>query len=104
MATTAVYPLEEKIDQQRVDGILQQLAALLRIEDSAANDLFDEEQSHLRAAFGRRIQLLARQLDAFDYTDALATIQSLLQRDTSPSSNSTPPSPLNTPNKTHIQR
>ncbi|MDD2465634.1 MAG: response regulator, partial [Desulfobulbus sp.] len=70
-------------DPQRALEILQNLEALLAIEDSEVNELFDDEQPLLLAAYGSQIQTLGRQIDAFDYADALITTRTLLQRKTS---------------------
>ncbi len=51
---------------------------LLAIEDSAVNDEFARHGALLLAAYGPRVRLLGRQIEAFDYADALETTRSLL--------------------------
>ena len=72
----------DTVDREKAQEILQQLESLLAIEDSTANDLYDDEPSLLLAVYGSRVEALGRQLEAFDYGDALTTIQQLLRGDT----------------------
>ena len=78
----AINPVE-RVDSDKARVILQRLASLLAVEDSAANDLFVEEYPLLLSAYGKQIQPLSHQIESYDYTDGLATIKQLLQRDTS---------------------
>ncbi|MBI5901297.1 MAG: PAS domain S-box protein [Rhodocyclales bacterium] len=60
-------------DQARARTILEQMAALLNRDDTAAGDLFEANQSLLQATLGAAATRLARQLAAFDYPGALET-------------------------------
>nr|WP_320011773.1 PAS domain S-box protein [uncultured Desulfobulbus sp.] len=77
--TTLATPLSPTIDGDKVREILQQLETLLAIEDSAANELFEEQHELLAAAYGNHIVRLQHLIEEYDYTDALTLIQQLVQ-------------------------
>ncbi|MBM9615927.1 PAS domain S-box protein [Desulfobulbus rhabdoformis] len=66
------------LDANKGREILQQLEALLRIEDSAANDLFEKQYELLAAFCPDHIVRLRHHIEGYDYLDALTTIQQLL--------------------------
>ena len=66
------------VDRQQARQILTHLETLLAIEDSAVNDEFATHTALLLAAYGPRVPVLGRQIEAFDYADALETVRSLL--------------------------
>ncbi|MGE4559029.1 MAG: PAS domain S-box protein, partial [Desulfobulbus sp.] len=59
-------------DRQQAREILQRLETFLAVENSAVNDLFDEQQALLQAAYGDPIRTLGQQIASFDYADALS--------------------------------
>jgi signal transduction histidine kinase/CheY-like chemotaxis protein len=67
------------VDHAQIRQILERLASLLAIEDSAANDEFDQARPLLTAAFGPQAELLGHQIESYDYNDAQETVRSLLQ-------------------------
>ena len=75
--TTSQIPPREMDDKQG-QAILEQIEALLQIEDSAANDLFDEHYELLAATYPNHIVGLQHQIEGYDYADALTTIKQLL--------------------------
>lgn len=77
-AKTATAAPAATCDQEQAAQVLARMEALLAIEDSAVNELFVANHAPLAAAFGPQIGVLGRQIDAFDYTDALATVRGLL--------------------------
>jgi flagellar motor switch protein FliG len=79
VTTTAAADLLAPVDRDRIRRILERLISLLTIEDSAANDEFDQARGLLTAAFGPRAQLLGRRIESYDYGEALETVRSLLQ-------------------------
>lgn len=67
------------VDRQQARQVLAHLEALLAIDDSAANDEFATHGSLLLAVYGPRVRVLGRQIESFDYADALETTSSLLR-------------------------
>lgn len=66
----------------RAHAVLEQLALLLARDDTAAADLFEPSRALLLATHGASAMQLGRQVDAFDYPGALATVRGLLARTT----------------------
>ena len=64
-------------DRALAEEALARLATLLRNEDVAANDLFEHDRELLLAVLGEEALRLERQVQNFDYAEALATLQSL---------------------------
>ena len=67
-------------DSARARAVLEQLALLLDRDDPAAADLFEPSRPLLRATHGAAVMQLERQLAAFDYPGALATVHVLLRQ------------------------
>ena len=65
-------------DAGRARQVLGQLAPLLASDDTAAADLFEHSRQLLLATHGTAALHLGRQMAAFDYPGALATVHSLL--------------------------
>jgi two-component system sensor histidine kinase/response regulator len=59
-------------------AVLEQLAPLLASDDTAATDLFEPSRPLLLATHGAAAMQLGRQVAAFDYPGALATVRVLL--------------------------
>ena len=66
------------VDLATLRAALTQLEALLAEDDLRAAELFRTVESGLRALLGDRAALLARQIAAFEYEQALATLRSAL--------------------------
>jgi PAS domain S-box-containing protein len=77
-ANVAVPDLD--LDPERARVVLEQLAPLLDRDDTAANDLFELSRPLLLATHGSAAMQLGRQVAAFDYPAALATVRDLLMR------------------------
>lgn len=60
--------------------LLSRLAPLLAGSDTAANDLIEEQDGLLGRIFGEAGGLLERQVQEFDYSDALETLKQILDR------------------------
>jgi hypothetical protein len=58
--------------------VLVQLTALLARDDTLAGDLFESNRQLLLATHGAPAMQLRRQVAAFDYPGALATVRGLL--------------------------
>ncbi len=60
-------------------AVLAQLEPLLASDDTAAGDLFAANRALLQASFGAAATQLERQIGAFDYPAALATLRGLMR-------------------------
>ncbi len=67
------------VDPGRLDEIIHRLVSLLKQDSTDVNDLFDRHYSLLTEAFGEKITPLARQIQEFDYPEALETLQTLTE-------------------------
>jgi len=65
------------VDRQQVEEVLAALESLLGRDDTSANEVFDQAQPQLLAAFGEQARRLGRQIHDFDYADALRAIRGL---------------------------
>ena len=65
-------------DCERARAVLELLAPLLASDDTAAADLFEPSRPLLLATHGAAAMQLGRQVAAFDYPGALATVRGLL--------------------------
>ena len=71
---------EDAADPSRAAVVLGELEAFLAIDDAAAGNLFEVNRNLLGASFGPAAAQLERQLAAFDYPAALATVRELRAR------------------------
>ena len=69
-----------KAAAQPVQETLQALMELLSRNDVAAADLFESSRSILEQSLGVDAQRLGRQIENFDYADAVETIRLMLHR------------------------
>ena len=67
-------------DPERARAVLEQLAPLLARDETAASDLFESNRPLLLATHGAAAIQLGRQVAAFDYPRALATVRDLLRQ------------------------
>jgi two-component system sensor histidine kinase/response regulator len=67
-------------DPGRAREVLEQLTALLANDDTLTGDLFDSNRQMLLATHGTVAMQLGRQIEAFDYPGALATVRGLLRQ------------------------
>ncbi len=67
-------------DSERAREVLEQLASLLASDDTAAADLFESTRPLLLATYGAAVIQLERQVAAFEYPGALATVRDLLRQ------------------------
>ena len=67
-------------DPERARAVLEQLAPLLAIDNPAAADLFEPSRQLLLATYGAAAIQLGRQVAAFNYPGALATVRDLLRQ------------------------
>jgi CheY-like chemotaxis protein len=63
------------VDWTKLGGVLDRLEPLLAADNTAANDLFEAHSALLRSAFGEAAESLGRQIQEFDYADALHTLR-----------------------------
>ncbi|MDI6748387.1 MAG: PAS domain S-box protein [Rhodocyclaceae bacterium] len=80
VATVAeTAPPDPSVDQQALRQLLEQLATLLAIGDTAADELVREEEPLLRAGLGTATAAALRtRIDAFEYEAALAVLHGKL--------------------------
>jgi PAS domain S-box-containing protein len=64
-----------EIDADRVQETLARLEALLAVDDARASTVFREAAPLLRAALGAAAQVLERQINGFEYEQALRTLR-----------------------------
>ena len=69
-------------DPEQARAVLERIAVLLERDDTAVIDLFWSNRALLLATHGAAAIQLERQVMAFDYPGALATLRSLLQQTT----------------------
>ncbi|MDO8788278.1 MAG: PAS domain S-box protein [Sulfuritalea sp.] len=69
-------------DPGRARAVLKQLRPLLASDDTAAGDLFEAHRPLLVATLGADAMQLGRQMAAFDYPAALATLREMMRRQT----------------------
>jgi PAS domain S-box-containing protein len=67
----------QTVDPGLLHEIIHRLASLLKQDSTDVIDLFDRNHSLLTEAFGEKIIPLARQIQEFDYPEALETLQTL---------------------------
>ena len=60
-----------------VDAVLDQLYAMLIIDDTRANRLFLDVEMKLRHVFGMAAEQLGQNMEAFDYPEAIEVLQSM---------------------------
>lgn len=68
------------VNWPQVTDVLTRLEPLLATDNTAANDLLEKSGSLLIAAVGVQARQLGRQIQDFEYADALRTLRSLLNR------------------------
>jgi PAS domain S-box-containing protein len=76
-AATDIVPAP---DLERARAVLEQLAPLLAIDDTAAADLFEPNRPLLLATYGTAALQLGRQVVAYDFPGALTTVRDLLRQ------------------------
>lgn len=64
---------------EQVQAVLDELEHMLSRDDTAAGDLFMDHRQLLLATVGPTVTKLERQLSNFEYSDALATVRSLIR-------------------------
>lgn len=88
-AIQAVLPAEPEqfpssavkdVDIVRVNALLTRLENLLASSDTEANDLAEESRDLLRQLFGDTAKVLERQIENFEYEDALVTLRRIAER------------------------
>ncbi|MCX7148393.1 MAG: ATP-binding protein [Rhodocyclales bacterium] len=67
-------------DPDRAMAVLKQLEPLLASDDTRVGDLFDANRRLLLATLGTEAMLLERQVAAFDYPEALATLREIIRK------------------------
>ena len=70
--------LPPAVDMAAVNAVLTRLETLLAASDTQANDLAEEHRDLLRHELGDAFPVLERQIEDFDYGDALATLRKAL--------------------------
>jgi PAS domain S-box-containing protein len=70
-------PQPASLEGLPVGPLLERFAALLAEEDSLVNELLAQSMPLLLATFGDQARVLCRQIESFDYADALHTVRSL---------------------------
>ncbi len=78
LASLPVQPAPAQGAAPPMEQLLGQFAALLARDDASAGDLFERHRALLLATHGARAMQLGRQINAFDFPGALATLDQLL--------------------------
>jgi CheY-like chemotaxis protein len=66
-------------DPSATHALLAKMEKLLEVDDTAVNDAFEEQRAFLEQSFGELALTLARQIDAFDYRAALASVREMME-------------------------
>ncbi|WP_347338121.1 PAS domain S-box protein [Chromatium okenii] len=74
---SVVIDIESKV----IAALIDQLEALLMIDDTAVNTLFEENEALLLRTFGEQARQLNRQIERFDYQAALNTLRTFKTRE-----------------------
>ncbi len=77
IAAQAVAEGAVEADPVEAQRVLARLKPLLATDDTAANVLFSESEALLKSTFGAEAERLTKQIEAFDYPAALATLESI---------------------------
>jgi PAS domain S-box-containing protein len=77
LAESEAVQQEKVIDRQQVAEVLAQLESLLATDDTMASDVFEQHSALLIAALGDEARQLERQIQDFDYADALETLRAI---------------------------
>ncbi len=72
--------LDASFDRSQVDGILAQIEPLLALYDTLVNDVMDQWSDLLISALGEEAETLKRQVQEFEYADALNTLREIRKR------------------------
>lgn len=78
-----VLPAQAEVEEAgavnwpQVTDVLARLEPLLATDNTAVNDLFEEASSLLISALGAKARQLGRQIQDFEYADALQTLRSI---------------------------
>ncbi|PPD49209.1 MAG: histidine kinase [Methylobacter sp.] len=72
------------VDPEQVNRVLSELEALLAEDNAIASRLARESANLLNVRLGKRYAEFSRQIDAFDYESALATLRETLQTKPAP--------------------
>jgi PAS domain S-box-containing protein len=63
------------VDRSQAPGVMEQLEYYLSGNDASANDYFDQFRTLLTSCLGSAAEKIGRQIDDFDYADALTTLR-----------------------------
>ena len=67
--------LAPEVDSVVMAALINQLEALLMIDDTAVNTIFEEHEALLLRFFGEQVRQFGRQIERFDYQAALETLR-----------------------------
>jgi hypothetical protein len=68
-------PAPVEIDHERAVAVLQQLEALLALDDTRASQVWRDHEPLIRAVTGSSATLLGREIERFEYDKALQTLR-----------------------------
>jgi PAS domain S-box-containing protein len=68
---------EAVVDWQKVADVMVQLESLLAGHDALANEIFEQSNRMLIAALGDKARQLGKEIENFDYADALETVRTI---------------------------
>ena len=79
---------------KKAKRILHRLKVLLKTGDVAVNDLLIESHGLLQQTFGKEVDLLEQQIEAYNYKEALNTLESMRDNDHTISESALMPDPV----------
>ena len=80
-ARSGAGPARKEIDPAQAAETLARLETLLAGNDTAANDMFGESGEILAAALGDAAGTIERQIENYDYAEALKTLRAVRKPD-----------------------
>jgi len=68
------------VDRSQAPSVMEQLEYYLSGNDASANNYFDQFKTLLTACLGSAAEIIGRQIDDFDYADALTTLRAAREK------------------------
>jgi HPt (histidine-containing phosphotransfer) domain-containing protein len=68
------------VDRSQAPSVMEQLEYYLSCNDASANNYFDQFKTLLTACLGSAAEIIGRQIDDFDYADALTTLRAAREK------------------------
>jgi uncharacterized protein (DUF927 family) len=77
METAAGADIESSVEKEELESIIKELLELLAQDDTLAIERHSKYRYQLRTALGAQAEQLSRQIEGFDFENAMTTLQQL---------------------------